>query len=98
TDRFEITILGQGGHGAYPHQAKDAIVTASEVISKLQTIISRGIDPLGTAVITVGQINAGTSFNIIASEAKFIGTVRYLDKNIQEQVKEKMEQILHGVC
>ena len=98
TDRFEITIKGKGGHGAYPHETKDAIVIGTEVVSKLQTIISRGIDPLKTAVITVGQFNAGKSFNVIADEAEIIGTVRYLDKDIQQQVKEQMKQAAEGVC
>src|SRR5699024_10052765 len=61
TDRFEITIKGQGGHGAYPHQTKDAIVIGSEVVSQLQNIISRRIDPLQTAVITVGRFQGGTT-------------------------------------
>lgn len=98
TDRFELTIKGKGGHGAYPHETKDAIVIAAEVISKLQTVISRNLDPLKTAVITVGQINAGSSFNIIAGEAKLIGTVRYLEKDVQQQMKEAISRIVHGVC
>src|SRR5699024_345689 len=79
TDRFEITVQGKGGHGAYPHETKDAIVIGAEIISKLQTIISRGLDPLKTAVITIGQFNAGSSFNIIAGEANIIGTVSHLE-------------------
>lgn len=98
TDRFDITIKGKGGHGAYPHETKDAIVIAAELISKLQTIISRNIDPLKTAVITIGQVNAGSSFNVIAGEATIVGTVRYLEKETQQNVKEKMEQIVYGVC
>lgn len=98
TDRFEITIQGQGGHGAYPHQTKDAIVIGSEVVSQLQNIISRRIDPLKTAVITVGRFDAGTTFNIIANKATLIGTVRYLDPDIQSVVKAEMEQVVKGIC
>lgn len=98
TDRFEITILGQGGHGAYPHQTKDAIVIGAEVISQLQNIISRRIDPLKTAVITVGKFHAGTTFNIIANKATLVGTVRYLDSEIQRVVKEEMERVIKGIC
>lgn len=98
TDRFEITVQGKGGHGAYPHETKDAIVIGAEIISKLQTIISRGLDPLKTAVITTGQFNAGKSFNVIAEQAELVGTVRYLDKDIQQQVKSKMKQIVEGIC
>lgn len=98
TDRFEITIKGQGGHGAYPHQTKDAIVIGSEVVSQLQNIISRRIDPLQTAVITVGRFQGGTTFNIIANEATLIGTVRYLDPDIQSIVKKEMERVVKGIC
>lgn len=98
TDRFEITIKGKGGHGAYPHVTKDAIVIGSEVVSQLQNIISRRIDPLQTAVITVGIFEAGTSFNVIAEQAKLTGTVRYLDANIQQVVREEMERVVKGIC
>ena len=98
TDRFEITIKGRGGHGAYPHVTKDAIVIGSEVVSQLQNIISRKIDPLKTAVITVGIFEAGTSFNVIAEEAKLTGTVRYLDSDVQQVVRGEMERVVKGIC
>jgi amidohydrolase len=98
TDRFEITVKGHGGHGAYPHETKDAIVIAAEIVTKLQTIISRRMDPLKTAVITVGQINAGNSFNVIAGQATIIGTVRYLEKDVQQLVKTEMKRMVHGIC
>ena len=98
TDRFEITIKGQGGHGAYPHVTKDAIVIGSEVVSQLQNIVSRKIDPLKTAVITVGIFEAGTSFNVIAKKAKLTGTVRYLDQDVQQVVRKEMERVVKGIC
>jgi len=98
TDRFEITIKGQGGHGAYPHQTKDALVIGAEVVSQLQNIVSRRIDPLSTAVITVGRFEAGTTFNIIANKATLIGTVRYLDPDIQHIVRAEMERVVKGIC
>lgn len=97
-DRFEVIIQGKGGHGAAPHETLDAIVIASELVSQLQTIVSRRIDPLETAVVTIGSLNAGHSFNIIADKAKLIGTVRYLNKDIQTQVISEMEKIIKGVC
>src|SRR5690606_40943820 len=78
TDRFSVTIQGKGGHGAYPHETKDAIVIAANVVSLFQQIVSRRIDPLDTAVITVGQLQAGKAFNVIADTARISGTVRYL--------------------
>lgn len=97
-DHFEIKIQGKGGHGAAPHETKDSIVIASELIGQLQTIVSRRIDPLETAVVTVGSLNAGHSFNIIADKADIIGTVRYLKKDIQFQIINEMERIIKGVC
>ncbi|MFD1037670.1 M20 family metallopeptidase [Virgibacillus byunsanensis] len=97
-DRFEITIQGEGGHGAYPHETKDAIVIASQLITQLQQIVSRRIDPLETAVVTIGIFEAGDAFNIIADKAKLVGTVRYLNTDIQEEVITEMEKIIKGVC
>src|SRR5690625_4622272 len=64
TDRFTIKIKGKGGHGAYPHETKDALVIGAELVTKLQQIVSRRLDPLETAVVTVGKFEAGSSFNI----------------------------------
>ncbi|AIF42712.1 amidohydrolase [Virgibacillus sp. SK37] len=97
-DRFEITIQGQGGHGAYPHETKDAIVIGSQLVSQLQQIVSRRLDPLKTAVVTVGVFEAGETFNVIADKARLIGTVRYLDIEIQEEIIREMEKIIKGVC
>lgn len=98
TDRFSINIIGKGGHGAYPHDTKDALVIGAQLVSQLQNIVSRRIDPLHTAVVTVGKFEAGTSFNIIADRAKLIGTVRYLNSDVQGKVKEEIERIVKGVC
>lgn len=97
-DRFDITIQGKGGHGGYPHETKDAIVIGAELITQLQQIISRRIDPLKTAVLTIGKFEAGNAFNIIADKAKLVGTMRYLNLDVQEQVIEEMERIINGVC
>lgn len=97
-DRFEITINGKGGHGAYPHETKDAIVIACNVVNQLQQIVSRRLNPLRTAVITVGKFEAGTAFNIISDCARLEGTVRYLDPELQQQIKEEMKRIIEGIC
>lgn len=97
-DRFEITIQGQGGHGGYPHETKDAIVIGSQVVAQLQQIVSRRLDPLDTAVVTIGVFEAGDAFNIIADKAKLVGTVRYLKKEVQEQVIVEIEKIIKGTC
>lgn len=98
TDRFTIEIKGKGGHGAYPHETKDALVIGASLVSELQQIVSRRMNPLETAVVTVGKFTAGTSFNVIADKAEMIGTVRYLDKDVQQQIRNDMEQIVKGIC
>src|SRR5699024_7509223 len=76
---------------------KDAIVIASQIVAQLQQIISRRLEPLKTAVITVGQINAGTTFNVIADKATMVGTVRYLDDSIQDQICDEIERVVKGI-
>lgn len=97
-DRFEINIQGKGGHGAAPHETKDAIIIGAELVSQLQQIVSRRIDPLETAVVTVGLFEAGSTFNIIADKAKLIGTTRYLNPEVQTQMMLEMERIIKGIC
>lgn len=97
-DRFEITVKGKGGHGALPHQTKDAIVIASQIVANLQQIVSRRIDPLETSVVSIGTFQAGNAFNIIAGTAKLVGTVRTFDSSIQAQIINEMEKIIKGTC
>ncbi len=92
-DAFEITVYGEGGHGAFPHQAVDAVVAASAIIQSLQTIISRSIDPLSPAVITIGTITGGYKSNVIADRVKMTGTVRSLDPVLSKKIKEEIEII-----
>lgn len=97
-DRFELTIQGKGGHGAFPHEAKDAIVIGAEIVTKLQSIISRKVDPLKPAVITVGRFQAGGAFNVIADKATLVGTVRYFEEAIQTLLIEEIERVIKGIC
>ncbi|GAA0438266.1 N-acetyl amino acid acetylase SndC [Lentibacillus halophilus] len=97
-DRFEIIVQGQGGHGGYPHDTKDAITIGAQMVTQLQQIVSRRLDPLKTAVVSVGQFEAGNAFNVIADKARLVGTVRYLDNDVQEQVIQEMEKIIKGIC
>lgn len=97
-DRFQITIKGKGGHGAEPHTTKDALVIGSEIVSLLQLITSRKINPMDSAVVTVGQFRAGNAFNIIPSEAYLEGTVRTFSTELQDFIIEEMERIVKGAC
>lgn len=95
---FSCTILGKGGHGAIPHQTVDSIVVGAQVVNALQTIVSRNIDPIQSAVVTVGQFRAGTAKNVIAASARLTGTVRYFDSRYREYFGPRLEQIIGGIC
>ncbi|WP_067840183.1 M20 family metallopeptidase [Amphibacillus sediminis] len=97
-DKFKITIYGQGGHGAMPHQTKDAVVIGSQLVNNLQQIVSRRLNPLDTAVLTIGKFQAGDAFNIIADQAILDGTVRTFDPIMQDQMIKEMEAIIAGTC
>jgi amidohydrolase len=97
-DRFEITIQGSGGHGAQPHKTKDAIVIASQLVLSLQQIVSRRINPLQPAVVSIGSFVADNAFNIIADTAKLIGTVRTFDEAIRDEIEREIERITKGIC
>lgn len=96
-DRFVVTILGKGGHGAIPHKSVDAVVTASHAVQALQALASRFTDPLEPLVLTVARIQGGTAFNIIAGEVELEGTVRTFNPSLREQVPKLMERTLKGV-
>jgi amidohydrolase len=93
---FDLTIHGKGGHGAAPHQTIDTIVASAQVINNLQTIVSRNVDPLETAVVTVASIHAGSAFNVIAESAAMKGTVRYFSPALGEQLPLMIERIVSG--
>ena len=94
---FDVRIIGRGGHGAHPHQAIDAIVTAAHFVTDLQSVVSRRVDPLQPAVITVGQIHGGKADNIIADLVELSGTVRALDPRLDELLAQAVENVLLGV-
>jgi len=97
-DSFTITIKGRGGHGSMPHQTVDALLVGSQVVTALHTIISRNIDPLEQAVLSIGSFKSGDTFNIIPDTATLIGTVRSFTMEIKKIVFDRMEQIVSGIC
>lgn len=97
-DQFEVTIRGKGGHAAEPHNAIDSIVIGAGFVSQLQSIISRKINPLKQAVITVGQFESGTAYNVIAESAFLKGTVRTLEESVRDQIEKEMESLLKSIC
>lgn len=98
TEFFHCTIQGRGGHGAIPQQTVDAVVVGAQVVNALQTIVSRNIDPLKSAVVTVGEFKAGRAVNVIADSAFLSGTVRYFDPDYGDLIPERLDQVIAGVC
>ena len=97
-DGFEMKIRGTGGHGAFPHLATDAVAMAAQIVTALQTLVSREVDPVEPAVVTVGEIGAGTAFNIIPETARLGGTVRTLSEDLRRRMPERIEQLARGVA
>jgi len=97
-DRFTITVTGVGGHGARPHVAVDPILTSAQIVSGLQEIVSRNIDPVKPAVVSVCMIHGGDTNNVIPAEVVLEGTTRYFDSALQEMIRSRMEQVIAGIC
>ncbi|KAA1039389.1 M20 metallopeptidase family protein [Macrococcus equipercicus] len=96
-DAFKLHIQGKGGHGAAPHETNDAIIAASSLITQFQTIISRSVNPMDTAVVTIGEFKAGTAFNVIADSAYLSGTVRTYTREVKTLIKQRMAELIHAV-
>jgi amidohydrolase len=97
SDRFEITIKGKSSHGARPHEGKDAITLAAQVILGIQTIVSRNLEATDPAVISIGKIEGGIRTNIIADEVRLEGTVRTLSETNRSKIQQMMEDIVKGI-
>lgn len=97
SDEFEITLTGLGGHAASPHLTIDPIVLLGQVISQFQTIVSRSVDPTDPAVVTIGKVRAGTTFNVIPAKAEMIGTVRTFSQKNAYKIRDRMEAIVKGI-
>jgi amidohydrolase len=98
SDSIEIRITGFGGHGAAPHLSIDPILVAAEFVASVQKVVSRQIDPLEPAVVTIGAFHGGTTHNVIPSSVTLMGTVRAFDRGVREKMAERIERVLKGVC
>jgi amidohydrolase len=96
-DKFAIHIQGKGGHGARPHDSIDSIVIGSDIVSALQKIVSRGVNPLRSAVVTIGVFQSGTAFNVIADKATLEGTVRTFDGDVRKLIEKQIHSIVEGI-
>ena len=94
SDDVSITVTGQGGHGAMPHKAQDVVVAASAIVMALQTVVSRNVDPLQTAVVTVGAFHAGQANNVIPASAQLELSVRALDRNVRNLLEQRIRALV----
>lgn len=97
TSELFIDLIGTGGHAAYPHKANDMVVAGCQLVGQLQTIIARNINPLDSAVVTIGKVEGGTKQNIIAERARLEGTIRTLSADTMIAVKSRIEALVKGI-
>jgi len=96
-EKWVCAVHGKGGHGAVPHLAVDPIVAASQIVTALQTVVSRNVSPLETAVVTVGSFQSGDAFNVIPDRADLRGTIRTYDSQVREKVLRRVREIVENV-
>ena len=96
--RFDVKILGRGGHAAQPHLCADALEVGTQVVAALQRIVSRQTNPIEPSVVTVGTFHAGTAFNIIPAEAVMSGTTRTFNEEVWASWEARIEKVVKGVC
>lgn len=97
TSELFIDLKGKGGHAAFPHKANDMVVAASHLVTQLQSIVARNVDPLDSAVVTIGKIEGGTKQNIIAETARLEGTIRTLSMASMQKIKSRIESLVKGM-
>ena len=97
-EMFSVKITGKGAHGASPHLGQDPVLAAAQIVTALQSVVSRNVDPLETAVISVTAINGGTAFNVIPPEVELKGTIRTYLPEIRGLVLRRVDEIVHGVA
>ena len=97
-DKWTCVVKGQGGHGAMPHQTVDPIVATAQIVTSLQTIVSRNVSPLETAVVTVGTVHGGDAFNVIPAQVDMGGTIRTYNSQVKEMVCRRMREVVECVA
>ncbi|MBB3463481.1 M20 aminoacylase family protein [Rhizobium sp. BK377] len=98
TDEFTVTIKGRGGHAAQPHRTIDPIAIGAQIVTNLQLIASRSVNPLRSVVVSVTKFNAGFAHNVIPNDATFAGTIRTLDDKVRAQAEARLRQVVDGIC
>jgi amidohydrolase len=97
-DKFDILVEGRGAHAAMPHKTPDAILAASDLVTQLNSLVSRRIPPMSSAVLSVTRIEGGSSHNVLPAAVRVVGTVRTFDKAVQDRLEESLRQVAEGVA
>jgi amidohydrolase len=97
-EKFDLSIQGRGGHGAMPHQTVDALLVGAQIVTALQSIVSRNVDPIDSAVVTIGEFKSGTARNVIADTAQLHGTVRYFNPQLEGFFQQRITAVIQGIC
>ena len=97
-EMWNCTVRGKGGHGALPHLTVDPIVAAAQIVTGLQTVVSRNVSPLEAAVVAVGAIHGGSAFNVTPPQVEMTGTIRTYDPAVRETVLRRVRQVIEGVA
>jgi len=97
TSELFIDLIGMGGHAAYPHRANDMVVAGCQLVGQLQSIVARNVNPLDSAVVTIGKVEGGTKQNIIAERARLEGTIRTLSAETMVLVKSRIQALVRGI-
>ena len=96
-ETLNINIKGKGGHAAMPDQCIDPVVVGAQIIGALQSVVSRNVAPLNSAVLSITMVNAGTVSNVVPDDMQLTGSLRYFSKKVGDEVKEKIKNIVEGV-
>lgn len=97
-DLFNIIVRGSGGHGGAPHETRDPVVAAAQMVVALQSVVSRNIDPMDAAVLSIGRVHAGEGFNVIPGEATMAGTLRTFRREVRQTLVARLEAVVNGVA
>jgi len=97
-EKWTCTVRGKGGHGALPHQTVDPIVATAQIVAALQSVVSRNVSPLETAVVTVGTVHGGDAFNVIPAQVDLSGTIRTYSPQVRETVLRRVREVIEGVA
>jgi hippurate hydrolase len=98
TDEFNIVLEGKGGHAAMPHKVTDPVVAAAQLVLALQTIVSRNVDPLRSAVLSVTMVQAGNAFNVVPRNVRLTGTIRTMDESVREFMERRLREVTNGIA